>query len=332
MSDRWKRITVVAPEEVVLKDESPAPTETAADEVAGKTLYSLVSSGTEMNIYLGNYDRQGLAFGKLPFVPGYAAVYRVTSIGPEVGDLAPGDFVFCQGTHSSHQKWHRPDVLRLPPGLSPEVATFARLGNIAMSALTTTEARPPARIVIIGQGLVGLMATMIFAATGYEVVAVEQIAERQELAATRGASLVLPAIDSAKIGSVPLVLDCSGHEQAILDSLSIVEPGGEVVLAGVPMVRRTEIYAQKVLNQLFRSRARIRSGKEQQVAEHPTPYRQGSQYGNMAGLLGWLREGRIVVDGLYDRASPADAQEVYQGILHRRSAKIATVFDWGLLE
>jgi len=34
---------------------------------------------TELNIYLGNYE--GLSWGRLPLVPGYAATFRVEAVG-----------------------------------------------------------------------------------------------------------------------------------------------------------------------------------------------------------------------------------------------------------
>jgi threonine dehydrogenase-like Zn-dependent dehydrogenase len=300
-------------------------------EVAGKTLFSLISAGTELNIYLGNYVKQGLSWGQLPFVPGYAAVFRVEEVGSEVEDIKTGDVVYCMGKHASWQRHPRQQVIPLPDGLAPEIGPFARLANISMSALTTTKARPPARVVITGLGLVGLMGAMIFRSAGYEVIAVDPVQVRRDLASARGIPTVLPAVNSAITGQVPLVLDCSGHEQAILDGLKIVEPGGEVVVAGVPMVRRTEIFAQEVLNTLFRSFASLRSGKEQQVAAHPTPFRVGSQFGNMSGVLDWLAQGRFSAEGLYDKVSPKDAQNVYQDTLHMRGEKLAHVFDWGLI-
>jgi hypothetical protein len=42
----------------------------------------------------------------------------------------------------------------------------------------------------------------------------------------------------------------------------------------------------------------------------------------------WLQEGRIPVQGLVERVSPADAQAVYQDLLHRRARRLFVEFDW----
>ncbi len=310
----------------VARDDETVPL--APDEVAGETLYSLLSAGTELNIYLGEYQKQGLAWGRLPFVPGYAAVFQVEAVGSDVDDIAVGDVVFCMGKHMSRQRLPRRNVLPLPAGLDPVMGPFARLANIGMSCLTTAEARPPATVVSMGLGLVGLAGAMLFDLSGYRVIAVDPVEARRELARERGLTEVVSEIDPSAVGKVPLVLDFSGHETAISAGLDVVAQGGEVVVAGVPMIRKADIYAQEILNKVFRSVARLRSGKEQQVAAHPTPFRSGSMFENMAGVLQWIADGRLNFEGLYEMGSPRDAQSIYQDVLHIRHGKLTVMFDW----
>lgn len=61
----------------------------APDEIAGKTLATLVSPGTEINHgYLGEV---------FPYKPGYAAVFEVDKVGSEATDFKRGDRVLCMG-------------------------------------------------------------------------------------------------------------------------------------------------------------------------------------------------------------------------------------------
>ena len=55
------RILFKAVEQAELVREPKGNKLLAASEAAGPTLYSLVSARTELNIYLGNYEREGLA-------------------------------------------------------------------------------------------------------------------------------------------------------------------------------------------------------------------------------------------------------------------------------
>jgi hypothetical protein len=309
-------------------DDSPL----GAHEVAGRTLFSLVSAGTELNLYLGNYEKQGLSWGQLPLLPGYASVFRAEDIGASVNDVQPDDTLFCMGPHRSWQRLTRETVIPVPAGVRPEHAVFARMANIGMSILTSTDRRPPQRVLVIGLGLVGLLASMVFSTCGYAVTSVDPLAKRREIARQKGIVQILPEVDADVIGKVPLIVDCTGNEAAILSGVQIVEPGGEVVIAGVPMIRKTDIFAQEVLNAVFRSHATLRSGKEQQIASHPTPYREGSQFSNMAGVLEWIARGRFDVSDLYYFASPGNAQTVYQDTLHKRGPALAPVFDWALVQ
>src|SRR5437773_12560374 len=77
--------------------------------VAGRTVPSLISAGTELaGAYLGD---------TFPRVPGYAAVFEVEEIGSEVADLRVGGRVFCMGPHRSYQRVGREQALPVPDGL-----------------------------------------------------------------------------------------------------------------------------------------------------------------------------------------------------------------------
>ena len=108
-----------------------------ANEVAGHTLATLISAGTELNSgYLGN---------NFPRQSGYAAAFKVEKVGENVADISPGDLAFCPGNHASYQRKPASQVIRLPDNLTPEIAVFARMMGVSMTTLTTTSARPPAK-------------------------------------------------------------------------------------------------------------------------------------------------------------------------------------------
>lgn len=331
MSTRVHKILFSAVEQAELVTEEADVAPLGPNEVAGKTLVSLVSAGTELNLYLGNYERSGLKWGQLPFSPGYAAVFEVQETGEEVQDLRKGDLAFCMGKHRSHQRMQREAVLPVPKGLAAEQAVFARMMNVTMTTLTTTAARPPERVIVSGLGIVGYLGAKIFDACGYDVTACDPIDVRREMAQQNGLRHVLPHIpvdDPEIMGKVALVLECSGHEQAALDGCRVVQKGGEVVQVGVPMVRKTEIYAQEILNLIFRNSVTVRGGSEWQVPRYPTDFRHNSNMGNMAAGLRWMAEGRLQVGNVYEKVCPQDAQQVYQNVLHKRGDKLVYLFDW----
>lgn len=323
MPSQEHAVIVTAPRKAELLPLEIDPSPLKPTEVAGHTLATLISAGTELAY---NYEGQ-----KYPSRPGYAAVFRVESAGAEVTDLKPGDVAFCMGNHQSYQRRMREDVVPVPAGLRPEVAVFARMMGVSMSTLTTTIARPPEMVVVSGLGPIGNMAAQVFTACGYQVIACDPLAERRRVAAEVGLADVRAAIpldDALVAGRAGLVVECSGHEQAAMDGCKVVRQRGEVVLVGVPWKKNVDLQVHDMLHVIFHHYVVLRSGWEWEVPGHATPFMTNSLYGNFAAALKWLAQGRVKAQGLYQTVSPGDAQEVYQNLLNRRAQKLAMVFDW----
>lgn len=300
-------------------------------EIEGRTLCSLISNGTELNVYLGHYERDNLSWGRFPFVPGYATSFTVEAVGAEVTDIKPGQVAYSMGLHRTFQRVERREMLPVPEGLAPESVPFARLMNVTMSTLSTTTARPPALVVVTGLGPIGLMGAKMFGRCGYAVIGVDPVPSRRETASASGVPDVreaAPTDDPKVAGKVALVLECSAHEQAVLDGIKLLQKRGELVQVGVPMTRHTEIYAQELLNAVFRQDCVLRSGTEWEVARHPTAFRANSVFGQMEAALQWMAEGSITTEELFDVLPPTDPQTIYQDILNKRREKPCVVFDW----
>lgn len=292
-------------------------------EIVGRTLYSVVSPGTELNLgYVGEQN---------PWDPGYAAVMRVTAVGDAVDDIEPGDIVYCMGRHSSHNRVDREGALKLPDGLAHVHAAFARLMGVSMSTLMTTTARAGDVVLVTGLGLVGNLAAQNFRAAGFDVWACEPNASRRALAHDCGLTQLVEHIDAkhpALAGRVALVVECSGHEQALLDAGAVVRKGGEISCVGAPWQARTDRLAHDMHRLVFFEYVTIRSGWEWQLPHHASDFRPHSIFDNFARAMRWLAAGDVRVDGLFELVEPAKASRVYDDLLHQRFAKLTAVFDW----
>lgn len=308
----------------------------AADEIRGQTLATLISQGTEM----------GWADGDdFPVRPGYAAVFRVEEIGNAVNGVEIGELRFCMGHHRQTQQHPARFTLKLPEGMAPRVALLARLMGVSMTTLMTTRARPGDRVVICGAGPVGILAAHNFAIGGYRVSVVEPDAQRRAQVQQSGIATVhatMPLDDPDYLGKVALVLDCSGHEAAVLDGCKVVRKMGEVVLVGVPWRRHTDISAQELLSAVFFNFVQLRSGWEWEIpvrsrgflweellegynnAPHDT-------FGGFENALRWLSGSRIAVEGLMTTVSPRDPAQVYADIRDRRIPEPFIVYDWSAI-
>jgi threonine dehydrogenase-like Zn-dependent dehydrogenase len=292
------------------------------DEIEGHTLASLISAGTELAIYRGDY---------FPCEIGYAAVIAVEAVGEEVEGIHPGDRVLAMAPHRSWQRVQASAVVPVPCELPAEEAAFARMMSVSMSTLATTTARPPAKVVVSGLGLVGHLAARVFDLCGYEVIACDPLEARRKLLLDKGGRRVhhaIPLEDPDVAGQVALVLECSGHERAALDGCKVVAKRGEVVLVGVPWEKKTDILAHDLLHAVFHKYAVLRSGWEWEVPFVPAEFARNSILENLAGALKWLVEGRISVEGLYTKVPPSEAQETYQALQAGRFSHLGAVFDW----
>ncbi|HTL52996.1 MAG TPA: zinc-binding dehydrogenase [Planctomycetota bacterium] len=305
---------------VPIAEEGPL----AEDAIEGPALASAISPGTEIGWAFASKDTK-----HFPSSPGYAMVFRVERAGAASG-FKPGDVAFAMAGHRSWVRCPGASAWHVPAGLDPADASLARLAGVSWSTLTTTGARPPVRVAVTGLGIVGNLAAQVFAAAGYQVLACDPVAGRRELLAGLGIELRerLPQDDPAWAEQIALVVECSGHEGAVLDACKVVRKGGEVAMVGVPWAKRTDIPAFELLNVVFHKYVVLRSGWEWQVAREPAEFRAGSIRENIVGALDGISRGRIRTAGLYKRVKPADCEAVYRELQEQRGGPVTAVFVW----
>ena len=97
MSRAEYAVTVTAREQAALMPAERDATALKPRDVAGRTLASIVSTGTELNwCFLGE---------QFPSTPGYAAVFEVEDVGADVSELGPGDVAFGMGHTGRFSAW-----------------------------------------------------------------------------------------------------------------------------------------------------------------------------------------------------------------------------------
>ncbi|GDY14557.1 dehydrogenase [Planctomycetota bacterium] len=311
----------IDPQNRVALIERPRPPEPlSAQEIIGDTVVSLVSPGTELAM--------AAKASAQPRGTGYAAVCRITAVGQAVTELRPGDLVFAAGPHQSWQRKSQESVVPVPIGLDPAVAVFTRLLGVSWATLVTTTARPPDPVLVCGLGPVGNLAAQLFAAAGYQVIAVDPDPQRRDLAGSLGivAHDRIPAIPG---DGFQLAIDCSGHERAVLAACQAVRKRGEVVLTGVPWeAKAPDLAAFSVLEAVFKRYLVLRSGWEWEVPSERREFTIGNHLANYAAGMRWLGDGRINVAGLASRHAPADCGQVYADLAARRSPAPTALFAW----
>jgi 2-desacetyl-2-hydroxyethyl bacteriochlorophyllide A dehydrogenase len=247
-------VELSAPRVVEIR-EYPTPKPGAA-EVRVRTLYSGISAGTELAMYRGTnpylekqWDAEAALFlpGQSTFrypvdVWGYSEVGVVDALGDGVSDLEVGDVVWGCWCHRSHAVLSA-DTLRghvLPPGLDPIVGTFDRVGAVALNAVLASGACVAETVVVFGMGVIGLLTAQLLVAQGADVVAVDMVPHRLELARKFGATslsaangdLALAVRDLTEGRGADRVIELTGAYPALHQAIRVAGVGGTVIAAG----------------------------------------------------------------------------------------------------
>ena len=203
----------------------------AAGEVLVQTSCSAVSAGTELLVYRGQLpdnlalDATIASLQQAPQYPlqyGYAAVGKVTHIGDGVDAQWMGKRVFSFAPHASHFVSQPQDLIPIPDDIDDEAAIF--LANMETAVNLVQDGKPALaeRVVVLGQGIVGLLLTAVLARFPLkQLLAVDKVPERRALAQQLGAHLALDPDAAAQkqksefVDGADLIYEVSGVPQAL---------------------------------------------------------------------------------------------------------------------
>lgn len=328
---RIEEITVVEEKKVEILTKERNTEELESTMVAGKTLYSLISVGTEiMGFYLHGFDYP------YPLVSGYAAVYRADQVGSEVVGIQPGDIVFCRGYHASYQIQDYRDVVKIPESVDPEKALFVRMANVSMRSLKCVHSKPGTKAIVTGLGLVGTMAIQSYYNCGYQVIGIEPNPERAEaVKKLTGFEVYTDLPDNLK-DTFSLALECSGYQQGIDTCLDALRVGGELCVVGIPWKKTNDLSAYEIISKIVYKWLDVYSGWESDLPLRERElgkWEQGSidpftQISNYTLALRWLEEERLKVEGLYDVRPYTQIAEIYDSYYQKTAKTLTTVLKW----
>jgi 2-desacetyl-2-hydroxyethyl bacteriochlorophyllide A dehydrogenase len=186
--------------------------EPGPNQVLVKTRYSAVSAGTELLVYRGQLPHSIALDSGLeslqrstdyPLQFGYACIGEIQQTGSAVDPKWQGRQVFSFQPHASHFLACPDELQQVPDDLSPQDAVFLPNMETAVNLVQDGQPLVGERVVVIGQGIVGLLVSAILARYPLLLLAaVEGQPERQELARRMGVNQVYsPAEATAAAGS-----------------------------------------------------------------------------------------------------------------------------------
>jgi len=232
---RGQRAVVSAPGQVALQWLDPPQPQKG--QVLLQALNTLISPGTERAFFL-NLANTNPAY---PYCPGYSFVGEVSALGDDVRTLKQGDRVVCRAAHQSHALVDASDCLKAPAQLADDEAAFFALLAIAMQGLRKTRIELGESVLVVGAGLVGILAMRLAQLSGgLPVVGVDLDRRRLALAKQVAADEVLLSGEGLQeelrdlLGAegADVVIEATGAPAAALTAFQLAAARGRVALVG----------------------------------------------------------------------------------------------------
>jgi 2-desacetyl-2-hydroxyethyl bacteriochlorophyllide A dehydrogenase len=253
----------------VVEVDRPHP---ARGEVVVRVAYTGIC-GTDLEIYTGRMPFVKMGWVPLPQTLGHEWSGTIEEVGEGVTEFAPGDRVtgdvtiscrvceYCKagrynicpnrrsvgiirkdGAFAEFLVMPVYHVYKLPEGLSLEEAAVTEPASCAMQAVRRLGPDPGDRVVVIGDGTLGLLALQAARAAGAgRVVLIGSHDEKLAIARQLGADAtvnrhrddVVQAPLDLLGGKVEGVIEASGNAAAFGSALKLLRPGGKMVIVSI---------------------------------------------------------------------------------------------------
>jgi 2-desacetyl-2-hydroxyethyl bacteriochlorophyllide A dehydrogenase len=280
-----------------------------------RTLYTGITNGTDHNHLVGGSYAH--AEDELPACWGYQTVGRVIATGPDVQTLKVGDLLYMSAAPTAYVVMPEDGLLvRLPETVEPTHAALFGMASVAMHACRTADLRLGERVLLVGQGCIGLVAAQIATVMGARVTVCEIDAQRLEVARQVGAAerLVNVADDGWRRHiaeqTFDVVIDLAGVAGMEDQLIGAVRHRGRVVLvAGRFEVRYTFSLGQ---------------GREITIKQ-PSHFDQ-DDLDNVCRLV--RRDLVHLAPLLHDLVPVTEAPRFYDRLRDAPHTLLGTVFDW----
>lgn len=202
------------------------------DQVQVKTIGTALNTGTE----LAHFLRLKNTNAEFPYTPSASGVGTIVKTGKKADRYKVGDLVVGPFIHSSMQTLDCNLTAKISPSLNLQNASLIHLAVIAMQGIRMGRIndKTPMRIVVLGQGVIGRLTTLITRAMGNEVLCITRTKEKlARLGEETGTALeeIETRTQLEKL-KADVVIDASGNPEAIHDAILIARSEGRIVLLG----------------------------------------------------------------------------------------------------
>ena len=283
-------------------------------------------------------------FNKLghPLPLGYCNSGTVVAIGNGVTEFKVGDRVASNGQHAEYVCDPKNLVAKIPENVSDEEAAFTVIGSIGLQGIRLINPQLGETVVVIGLGLIGLIAAQLLQANGCRVIGIDFDEEKVQLARekniiginpTKGTDPVKYVLEeTASYGADAILITASTKtDEVIHQAAEMSRKKGRIVLVGVIGLglRRDDFYKKELSFQVSCSYGpgRYDDDYENRGIDYPLPFVRWTEKRNFETVLQAIAMGRIDVKSLITEEVKLDNYKEIYGDM-RKHGSIASIIKY----
>ncbi len=317
---------------------------TGSNGVVVRTAYSTISAGTEKanitgcpHVSIFSEENEPVVF---PRQCGYSSSGVVIGKGEQVTSVEIGDRVVM--SWSNHERINvlpEDNVVKIPyDSVSMQAAAICHIGTFPMAALRKTALEIGESMLVMGLGVLGLLAVQFARAAGaVPVIAVDPNPARREKALELGADYALDPfgadfaaqVKALSFGGVHTAIEVTGLGAGLNQCLDCMRPFGRIALLGCTRDKNFTVdYYRKVHGPgITLVGAHTNARPKFESAPH-----YFTQRDDIETMLRLCAMGRIKLEELVDEVhAPQDCQQVYDRLVREKDFPPVVQFDWSRL-
>lgn len=283
-------------------------------------------------------------FNKLgqPLPLGYCNVGKVVAVGRGVTEFQVGDRVASNGNHAEYVCVPQNLVAKIPDNVSDDEAAFTVIGSIALQGIRNLNPQLGETIVVVGLGLIGLVAAQLLKANGCNVIGTDFDQQKVDIANGFGVTAINPGkgTDPVKfvedytnsIGADGVLITASAKSDEVIHQACLMSrKRGRIVLVGVIglNMRRDDFYKKELTFQVSCSygAGRYDEDYENKGHDYPFAYVRWTEKRNFQAILGAISNGGLDVKSLITETVDLENYNEIYGDMRKRGS-IASILKY----
>ncbi len=269
----------------------------------------------------------------LPLPLGYCNVGKVIAVGNGVSSFQIGDRVASNGNHAEIVCIPENLVAKIPDTVSDEDAAFTVIGSIGLQGIRLLQPTLGETVVVVGLGLIGLIAAELLKANGCRVIGIDFDAQKIAIAKDKGIIVINPITDGDAIKQVLELtnyIGCDGvlitasakGDDIVHQAAQMSRKRGRIVLVGVVdlNIQRDDFYKKELSFQVSCSYGpgRYDEAYENRGQDYPIGYVRWTEKRNFEAILYAMESGALDVKPLVSERVPLSEYNKIYGDMNKK--------------